>query len=260
MMLGSLNFQEKAVVVSGCCSGIGHCVAELLIELGARVHGVDIRQPDLPMVSFFPTDLSDRDSIENTAGLLSDPVDALFNCAGLSPTKDPEAILKVNFLGMRQLTESLVPRMNPGGAIVSVGSSGGAGWRQRIALLKEFLAADSFEGALAWWRAHADTLNAYSFSKEAIAVWTMQQAVSLIKREIRVNCTSPGAVQTPMLEEIESVFSAAAVDVVADPIGRRSSAREQAIPLLFLNSDLCSYVNGVDLPVDGGFIARQVLG
>ena len=48
------------------------------------------------------------------------------------------------------------------------------------------------------------------------------------------------------------------IDAVAQPIGRRSSPEEQAWPLLMLNSPAASYVNGVDLPVDGGFIAQRV--
>jgi NAD(P)-dependent dehydrogenase (short-subunit alcohol dehydrogenase family) len=102
--------------------------------------------------------------------------------------------------------------------------------------------------------------NAYSFAKEALIVWTLQQSTTLIRRGIRINTTSPGAVQTAMLDEIEAAISAKAIDVVAQPIGRRSSAEEQAWPLLMLGSPLSSYINGVDLPVDGGFAAKMSVG
>jgi NAD(P)-dependent dehydrogenase (short-subunit alcohol dehydrogenase family) len=72
-----------------------------------------------------------------------------------------------------------------------------------------------------------------------------------------MNCTLPGAVQTPMLVEIEKASPKALIDQVAEPIGRRSSADEQAAALLFLNSPRASYINGVVLPVDGGFMATM---
>jgi NAD(P)-dependent dehydrogenase (short-subunit alcohol dehydrogenase family) len=46
---------------------------------------------------------------------------------------------------------------------------------------------------------------------------------------------------------------------VAQPIGRRSQAGEQAGPLIFLNSDAASYINGAIIPVDGGFSAAQAI-
>ena len=60
-----------------------------------------------------------------------------------------------------------------------------------------------------------------------------------------------------MLDAIEAVSPAAALAAVEQPIGRRSTPEEQVGPLLFLNGDSASYVNGVDLPVDGGFWAAQ---
>ena len=257
-MLTLDGYKNKSVVVSGCYSGIGRAVSEFLIELGASVHGLDIKAPDLPLASFSTLDLSDPVSIDATAIKLNFPIDALFNCAGLAPTKDPRAVVKVNIIGLRYLTEQLVPLMPAGAGIVSIGSNGGAGWRKKIPLHEEFLATRTYSEAVSWWDSHSSDLNAYNFSKEAIVVWTMQQSSVLIKRGIRVNCTSPGAVQTPMLDEIESAFSSTAVDTVAQPIGRRSTAREQAIPLVMLNSELFSYVNGIDMPVDGGFIASRL--
>ena len=68
---------------------------------------------------------------------------------------------------------------------------------------------------------------------------------------------SPGAVETPMLREIEKLVASEAIEAVTRPIGRRSSAVEQAWPLIFLNSAAASYINGADLAVDGGFSARM---
>ena len=173
----------------------------------------------------------------------------------MSPALD---VMRVNFIGMRHLTARVLERMGPGGAIVTVGSNGGANWRQRLAELREFVATPSFEAGVAWCEAHsAPQANAYNFAKEAIIVWTMAEAARTIARGVRINCTSPGSVQTPMLEAIEAVVPADRIDIVSQPIGRRSTPDEQAWVLLMLNSALASYVNGVDLPVDGGFIAGR---
>lgn len=164
--------------------------------------------------------------------------------------------MRVNFIGTRYLTDLVVAKMVAGSAIANVSSNGGAGWPRRLALLTELTATKSFEAATAWCEKNAEAVgSAYGFSKEAVIVWAMQASGDLIKHGIRMNTTSPGAVQTPMLDEILKVTPAALIDVVAQPIGRRSSADEQAWPLLFLNCLLASYINGAVLPVDGGFIA-----
>jgi NAD(P)-dependent dehydrogenase (short-subunit alcohol dehydrogenase family) len=150
--------------------------------------------------------------------------------------------------------------MPDGGAIVNVASNGGAGWRTHLPRLLEFVATESFDEAVKWFEDNgAGVTAAYSFSKEAIIVWTLALSADLIRRGIRVNCTSPGAVQTPMLEEIERSTPSALIDAVAQPIGRRSQAGEQAGPLIFLNSDAASYINGAVIPVDGGYSAVQAI-
>jgi NAD(P)-dependent dehydrogenase (short-subunit alcohol dehydrogenase family) len=254
------EYAGKHVVVTGCRSGIGQATARMLGEAGARVHGIDWREPELPLAAFTRTDLRDPFAIDSAVSELEGPVDALFNCAGLAPMHPWQDVMRVNFIGMRHLAEAVEPMMNPGGAIVTVGSNGGAGWRQRLPELLGFVRTGSFDDGMAWCEANrAPQQNAYGFSKEAIAVWTMLHSAETIRRGVRLNCTSPGSVQTPMLDEIEQVVAAEAIDVVSQPIGRRSTSEEQAWVLLMLNSSHASYINGVDLPVDGGFIASRTV-
>ena len=100
----------------------------------------------------------------------------------------------------------------------------------------------------------------YAFSKEAVIVWTMQSSFRLIKRGIRINCTTPGPTQTPMMKDFEAASAAAVLETAMQPINRRSTPEEQARPLVFLNSDAASYINGVSLPVDGGFMGGIATG
>ena len=94
----------------------------------------------------------------------------------------------------------------------------------------------------------------------AIILWTMLTSSQLIKRGIRINCTMPGPTQTPMMSHFESATKASVLDAFIQPINRRSTPEEQAGPLVYLNSAAASYINGVALPVDGGFMGAMATG
>jgi len=260
-MTDLLGYKNKRVVVSGCFSGIGEATARLLLQLGAQVHGLDYKPSKLELASFRQVDLRDPGSIDSAAAAIGGHVDALFNCAGLPQTSPPIEVMKVNYAGTRRLTERILPLMGQGSAIASVASIAGMGWSRRVPVLMELLQNDSFEAAVKWCEAHADVVReGYSFSKEAIMVWTMMSAATLIKQGIRMNCTMPGPTQTPMMAHFEAASKASVLEAATQPINRRSSPQEQAAPLLFLNSDVASYLNGVALPVDGGLMGGIATG
>jgi NAD(P)-dependent dehydrogenase (short-subunit alcohol dehydrogenase family) len=255
-----LGYSGKRVIVSGCTSGIGYAAARQLLALGAEVHGLDWKPSNLALASLTQADLRDARDIDQAASSLTGRFDALFNCAGIPPGAPPLDVMKVNYIGTKHLTEALLPMMGQRSAIVSVASNGGMGWASRLPKLTGLIAADGFNAAVIWCEAHLEMVaEGYRFSKEAMIVWTMTQSSRLIRQGIRMNCTLPGAVQTPMLVEIEKLTPATVIDQVAQPIGRRSSADEQATALLFLNSPKASYINGAVLPVDGGFMATVAL-
>lgn len=256
-----LGYANRRVVVTGCASGIGQAVAEALLEQGAIVHGLDVKPASRALSDFTITDLRDKASIARAAASVGGTVDVLFNCAGIPPGPSPRDVMLVNYVGTRHLTDLLLPSMPDGSAIVNVASTGGAGWQTRLDALKALVGADGMDAAIALAEpliADAPGV-AYALSKEAIIVWTLLECATLIERGIRMNCTIPGAVQTPMLDTIQAMSSAAVIDVVAQPIGRRSSPAEQALPLLFLGSRAASYVNGAMLEVDGGFTATRAV-
>jgi NAD(P)-dependent dehydrogenase (short-subunit alcohol dehydrogenase family) len=265
-MTGFLGYHKKRVVVSGCFSGMGEATARLLLELGAEVHGLDYKECKLPLASFTQMDLRDPASIDAAIARIADNaaggrVDALFNCAGLPHTFPPLDVMKVNYAGTRRITDKVLPLMGEGGAIASIASTGGLGWSRRIPLLMELAHMATFEDIVKWCEANPDTVReGYSLSKEALIVWTMLTATTLIKRGIRINCTLPGPTQTPMMKEFESASQASVIEAATQPINRRSRPEEQAAPLVFLNSDAASYMNGLALPVDGGFLGGIATG
>ena len=255
------SYKNKRVVVSGCFSGMGEATARLLLDQGAEVHGLDYKDTQLKLASFKRVDLRDPASIDAAAKSIGGKVDALFNCAGLPQTAGPLDVMKVNYAGTRRLTEQVLPLMSAGSAIVSVSSTAGMGWSRKIPVLMELLKIDTTEGAVKWCEANMETVReGYSFSKEAIILWTMMMSTPYIKRGIRINCTLPGPTQTPMMAQFESATAPSVIEAATQPINRRSTPMEQATALVFLNSDAASYVNGAVLPVDGGFMGGVATG
>lgn len=96
-------------------------------------------------------------------------------------------------------------------------------------------------------------VDAYGFSKAALLTWQATRGTALLQSGIRVNCLTPGPVDTPMMRAFEAALGKAYMDNFPRPIGRNSTAVEQAYPLLFLNSPAASYIAGHNLFADGGF-------
>ncbi|RSU70059.1 3-alpha-hydroxysteroid dehydrogenase [Sphingomonas sp. S-NIH.Pt3_0716] len=257
-----LGYKGKRVIVSGCFSGMGEATAKLLLELGAEVHGLDFRDSSLPLASFTNVDLRDPASIEAAVAGIGGKVDALFNCAGLPQSFPPLDVMKVNFIGLRHLTEQVLPLMGPGGAIASIASTGGLGWSRRIPTNMEFVTTKGYDAAVAWCEAHLEDVvkEGYSFSKENVIVWTQYMGAHLIKKGIRINCTLPSPTQTPMMATFEAASGKDVVAAAAEPMGRYSTPAEQAGGIVLLNSDLAGIVNGVVFPVDGGFMGGVATG
>lgn len=258
-----LGYAGKRVIVSGCFSGMGEATAQALIALGAEVHGLDFKPSALPLASFNTIDLRDPASIEAGVTAIGGTVDALFNCAGLpgGGAFPPLDTFKVNFAGTRHMTECVLPLMSNGGAIVSIASTGGLGWSRRIPVHMDLLQSSGFDGAIAWAEAHMDQVaEGYAFSKEAVIVWTQFMCAQLIKRGIRINCTLPSPTQTPMMDTFQATAGKEVIDAAAEPMGRYSTAQEQADGLLLINSALASIITGVVLPVDGGFMGSLATG
>lgn len=262
-MADLLSYAGKRVVVSGCFSGMGEATARTLLSLGAEVHGLDYKQTALNLASFTQVDLRDPASIEAAAKKIGGKVDALFNCAGLARTQAFPSldVVKVNFLGTRYLTEQLLPYMGKGSAIASISSTAGFGWARHVADLIGIISAGGFAEGLKWCEAHpGEVKEGYTFSKELVIVWTQLISSKLIQQGIRVNCTLPGPTETPMMKDFLSATPETVIDAAAQPINRRSTPQEQANALVFLNSDLASYINGVPFPVDGGFVGGVLTG
>jgi NAD(P)-dependent dehydrogenase (short-subunit alcohol dehydrogenase family) len=258
-----LGYEGKRVVVTGAASGMGAATAGLLLELGAEVVAIDVRPTVLAVKESLEVDLRDRSAIDQAAAAIGGPVDAVFSVAGLPgpPFSDVDT-MTVNFVGARHLVEALVPNIPAGGAVVCVASNAGLGWEQDIEKLLPFVSSPDFEAGVAWCEAHPDVIaGGYMFSKKALNAWVAWRACSLLSEHgIRLNCSNPGPTDTAMMPAFEAQAGKELIDAFVGPSGRRSSAEEQAWPLLFLNSPRSSYVAGEAFHVDAGFLAAMVTG
>ena len=254
-MTDVLRYEGKRVIVTGAASGMGAATAQILVDLGAEVHAIDIKKPDLAgLASFTECDLREPAQIDDAVKKIGKIVNGLFNCAGLPNTFPNLDVMLVNFCGLRQLTEAVIPNMIEGSAIACIASTAGIGWLQNMELLFGLLMTPDLAGGRAWCEEHPkELMNAYGLSKEAINAYTAFRSFALAQQGIRINCVNPGPTDTPMMPEFEKAVGKKYMDDFPVPLGRHAVAEEQAWPMVFLNSPRASYLTGHQLDVDGGF-------
>jgi NAD(P)-dependent dehydrogenase (short-subunit alcohol dehydrogenase family) len=256
----------KTILITGVASGIGARTAELAGQLGADVIGVDVREPAAAMGSFVKADISSKAGVDELVARLPQRIDALCNVAGLSGNTGAAATLAVNFFGLRALSEAVAPKIREGGAIVNVASIAGYGWRANLNRAASMVSIEGFPDVAEVVRDHAvRNEEGYPVSKELLLLWTFRAAhQDLFKsRGIRVNAVSPGPVETPILKQFRTVLGDARVDSDIARVGRAGASGDIAPVVLFLCSDGARWVNGANVPVDGGLeasINAEVLG
>ncbi len=257
-----LGYAGRTVVVSGAASGMGAAAARVLAELGAEVHALDAKPIEAKVAQALTVDLREPETIDAAMARIPARVDAHFNCAGLpgAPFSNLDTML-VNFVGLRHLTEALIPRLPRGGAIASITSVGGMGWRKNLASVKALCSTKDFAEGRAWCESHPAEANGYLFSKQCIIWYTMQRAVELVPSGIRMNCLSPSPTDTPMLPAFHSQVSREFIDEhFLAPVGRNATPEEMAEPLVLLNSQASRFVSGINLFVDYGYLAAVEVG
>lgn len=255
-----MNLYNKTLVVTGVASGIGAEVAQLARFQGARVIGVDRHEPQLTLDGFFQAHLGDPASIDALVARLPARVDALCNIAGVPGTAPAQTVAEVNYLGLRHLTQALLPRMPAGGSVVNVASILGAQWPQRLEHHKALAATQDFGAGQQWLAANpVEQATCYQYFKEALIVWSLLQSQAWFRDHgVRINCVAPGPVFTPILGDFVSMLGPERVAQDSRRMIRPALADEVASVIAFLCSDAARWVNGVNLPVDGGLAATYV--
>jgi NAD(P)-dependent dehydrogenase (short-subunit alcohol dehydrogenase family) len=256
------TYDGKVVAITGAATGMGAEVVGLLLDAGAEVHTLDVASVDADVVQRLSADLGDPASIDAAIEELPDSLDALMNCAGIpgGTRFTPIEVLKVNFLGLRHLTEALLPRLGPQGSVTHIASIAGSGWHNHVEELTELMAADSFAAGLAWFEGRDELIgDGYFFSKEAVQWYTMVRAPQTMRAGVRMNSICPGVTDTKIMPDFRQAMGDAAINMTADVgAGRLATPDEMAPAMVFLGSHAAaSYVNGVNLVIDGGFTAAM---
>ncbi len=247
-------FENKVVIVTGGSFGIGRATAIAFAKKGAKVAIVDCLQDDETLniikknggeAVFIKCDVSNsmevKAMVEKTVQTFG-RLDCAFNNVGIEgvsgPTheleeKDWDRTIGVNLKGILLCMKYEIPYMlkQGKGAIVNTSS---------VAGLVGFLG-----------------IPAYTASKHGILGLTKASALEYAKQGIRINAVCPGVIKTPMIDrftgknkEVEKQFAN------QEPIGRLGEPEEVAAAVTWLCSDKASFVTGVAMPVDGGWVAQ----
>lgn len=243
------------VAITGVTSGIGAASASLLKQKGAQIVGFDIAEPTANVDQWIPVDMADPASITEAVKNAEGSFDALLNIAGLPPRDGmAQTILKVNYFGLVAFTEHMLRRVNSGGSIVNLASRAGWQWRENIDQVKAMMGLESFNDSqlASFIETEAiDPTRAYNLSKESVIVWTMAQTEHLISQNLRMNCVSPSAVATGILDDFIKAFGDRATQSLARA-GRAGTADEVAALVTFLASPESNWIKGTDILIDGG--------
>ena len=243
------RFKDKVIVVSGGNSGIGLETVKGFLAEGAKVVFSGRRQEALDEVSSelsgeFKAVLADQGKTADNKKLIDEAVatygkiDVLFVNAGVAYFLPADQIdedhfdsqFNINIKGPAFLVKHAVPHINDGGAII---------FNTSIVHLKGFEAA-----------------SIYSATKGALRAYSRVLTTELAPRKIRVNVVAPGPIATPIYDKLgmpqEAVEEMGQGFAASNPLKRFGNPKEITDAVLFLASDEASYVNGIELAIDGG--------
>jgi NAD(P)-dependent dehydrogenase (short-subunit alcohol dehydrogenase family) len=243
-----MRFRDKVVVVLGGNSGIGLATAKAFQAEGARVAITGRNEQTLAAVAAATGMLALRADVAEVAATREalrrvqrefGNIDVLFANAGVGGFATLEQVTEefwdgvhsVNLRGIFFAVQSAAPLMNDGGSIVITGSIGS---------VLPLAGNGVYAAAKAGLRAAARILG-----------------VELLPRKIRVNLMSPGPTDTELFRrDTTPEQQAAMLEMMRNnvPMKRVAEAEEMARAVLFLASSEASYINGVDLFVDGGCV------
>lgn len=248
------------IVVTGAASGIGAASAQRLAQDGWKIVALDLNTPSYPVHQFIHVDMGDPDSIDQAVNQMPTQLNGLCNIAGLPGNRGVERTLRVNFLGLRHLTERLIPRLQPGSAIVNLASVAGNQWADRWPQHRAWATTQDFAQGLAWLDAHPVSEEVvYNYSKEAVIAWTLVRAGELHRQHgIRMNCVSPGPVDTPILEDFRNTLGRERVAHGIELMGRAGVPDDIAPVVRFLCHPDSRWIAGENIRVDGSLTASRM--
>lgn len=254
---------SKRILLTGGSTGIGNAALRRLVAGGHEVVNLDVKEAPEGATEHHHCDISDPDSIDQVVAGLEPGFDGLGNIAGVAGSMGAELVLRVNVYGLRHLTEALLAegKLNDGASIVNIASLAGMAWQRHLDRIAELDAAEDFRAGIEVSKAYErGGPNAYVLSKEWVVSYTKHLAGELLDRHIRVNSVSPGPVDTPLFPYFETDAGAEQMAWMNEQVGRVGKPEDEAEVVAWLLAGDCGWVNGVDVPVDGGLSAGMTVG
>lgn len=248
------TFAGKVVLITGAGSGIGEAAARAFAREGATLVVAD---KEAERVASLPGKLAlEQDRVLGQQADVSKPedcealvkaaverfgrLDVLVNDAGVdqmglidqADLSDWERVLRTDLYGVFYMCRFAMPHLREvKGCVVNVSSVSGLGgdWNHSY----------------------------YNAAKGAVTNFTRALALDEAKHGVRVNAVNPSLVFTAMTEQMKSKTELIRKFEERIPLGRAAEPDDIAGPILFLSSDAARFVNGVNLPVDGGLMASN---
>ena len=240
-----INLKNKNIIVTGASGGLGNSIVNRLSEFqanilatGTKIEKLEELKSKLKNVEILCFDISQNEKIEefieNATIKLGGKLDCIVNNAGL--TKDNLAIrmnidewkkiIEINLTSTFLLSKFAIKKMlkNKSGKIINITSVVG----------------------------HTGNLGQanYSASKAGIVAMSKSLAIEYAKKNINVNCISPGFIKTAMTEKLDDKFKELILSKI--PSARLGEPEDVANTVLFLASDQSNYINGETIHVNGG--------
>ena len=239
------NLENKNIIVTGASGGIGNAIIKKLNEAGAnilasgtRIEKLEELKKNFEGIKILKFDISQSNKIEefieNATGELGGSLDCIVNNAGITQDnlairmslEEWQKVININLTSTFLMSKFAIKKMlkNKSGKIVNITSVVG----------------------------HTGNLGQanYTASKAGIVAMTKSLAIEYAKKNININCISPGFIKTAMTDKIDEKFKEAIISKI--PSARLGEPNDIANAVLFLISDQSDYINGETLHVNGG--------
>ncbi len=239
-----INFKNKKILITGASGGIGKALVDKYLSLdgsvlatGTNTDKLNNLKKEFPKINILKFDISEHDKIEefveNVTSQLTG-LDILVNNAGITidnlslrmKTEEWQKVININLTSTFLLSKFAIKKMlkNKYGRVVNISSI----------------------------VAHTGNIGQanYAASKSGMIGMTKSLAIEYAKKNITVNCVSPGFIQSNMTDKIIESIKAVLTSRIA--MGKLGSGEDVANSVAFLSSDSASYITGETLHVNGG--------
>jgi len=239
------DLNEKNIIVTGASGGIGNSIIKKLSEAGAnilasgtKIEKLEELKKNYKKIKILRFDISQNEKIEefidNATKDLGGNLDCIVNNAGITQDnlairmslEEWQKVIDINLTSTFLISKFAIKKMlkNKSGKIINITSVVG----------------------------HTGNLGQvnYTASKAGIIAMSKSLAIEYAKKNINVNCISPGFIKTVMTDKIDEKFKEVIISKI--PSARLGEPDDIANAVLFLSSDLSNYINGETLHVNGG--------